>query len=674
MMPIKPPNFSKHAWIAVLSVVSVVLLITAASVTTVFAYSQKIYPRITIGGSIVSGLTKDEAKQRLHERVDTTLNDGLTITIQDKTETIPVRFLSPDDPDLSKELVLLQIDEAVDAAFAVGHTGSLVARSLDVARALYKPRRIPVEVTMDSDAIGREIVNRFEPMWDPAVEPAFEFTYNEETSRFEVDIIPGAPGHGFDLEETLSRIQMQFASLAPVRLTVDVRDQSPKLTTEDAQRITGDAQEALRMAPYKLAYDGGRWQSFSYELGADDLAQMLRPSYLENEGWAGAVIEGNETFDAFLESMANDIEIEAQNARFEIQGTRVEEFSPSREGRALDLALTRERLLDEIRTRGGACLHESEPPQWCNNPPAIDIAVTVTEPSITTREVNDLGIGEILGVGTSNFKGSPANRVKNIRHGVNKLNGILIKPDEEFSLLTALRPFTIEDGYLPELVIKGDEIKPEVGGGLCQIGSTTFRAAMNSGLLVTERRNHSLVVRYYNDPANGNPGTDATIYDPAPDFKFINDTGNYILFTTSMNDATGDLRFTLWGTNDGRKGYYSAPVVHKWLPQGEAETRYTADLAPGVRQCQGGHPGASASFVYTVERPGQEVKQTTYESYYRPLPVICLEGIEPEKLDENGKLKEESATESVPTETSGPPTESAEETSPFAIPSDAVTQ
>ena len=92
--------------------------------------------------------------------------------------------------------------------------------------------------------------------------------------------------------------------------------------------------------------------------------------------------------------------------------------------------------------------------------------------------------------------------------------------------INRFEPFTIEAGYLPELVIKGDEIKPEIAGGLCQVGTTMFRAAMNSGLKITERQNHSLVVSYYNDLSNGNPGTDATIYDPHPDFRFLNDTGN----------------------------------------------------------------------------------------------------------------------------------------------------
>ena len=73
---------------------------------------------------------------------------------------------------------------------------------------------------------------------------------------------------------------------------------------------------------------------------------------------------------------------------------------------------------------------------------------------------------------------------------------------------------------MPESVIKGNELKDEVGGGMCQIGTTLFRMAMNSGMQITQRANHSLVVSYYADPVNGNPGTDATLYEPILDLKF----------------------------------------------------------------------------------------------------------------------------------------------------------
>jgi vancomycin resistance protein YoaR len=255
------------------------------------------------------------------------------------------------------------------------------------------------------------------------------------------------------------------------------------------------------------------------------------------------------------------------------------------------------------------------------------ISAERTAPAVPTGSANDLGIREVLGVGYSSFAGSPSNRRANIRHGADKLNGLLIAPGETLSLLENLRPFTIADGYLPELVIKGDKIIPEIGGGLCQIGTTTFRAAMNSGLEIAERRNHSLVVSYYNDPSNGQPGTDATIYDPSPDLKILNDTANYIMLVTTVDSATSELFFTFWGTSDGRAGSYTPPVVLSWTGYGATQETETTTLAPGVRQCQSPHPGATTTFDYNIVMPDGSVKTREFYSSYRSLPTICLVGV-----------------------------------------------
>jgi vancomycin resistance protein YoaR len=151
---------------------------------------------------------------------------------------------------------------------------------------------------------------------------------------------------------------------------------------------------------------------------------------------------------------------------------------------------------------------------------------------------------------------------------------------------------------------------------------------MNSGLPIVSRQNHSLVVSYYNDPSNGNPGTDATIYEPSPDFQFLNDTGHYILFQAENLTDTQELRFTFWGTSDGRQGSYSPPIVSRWIPVGDTQYVETLDLEPGVLQCQASHIGADASFVYTVITRETETIQTLFESHYRPLPKICLVGVE----------------------------------------------
>jgi vancomycin resistance protein YoaR len=122
----------------------------------------------------------------------------------------------------------------------------------------------------------------------------------------------------------------------------------------------------------------------------------------------------------------------------------------------------------------------------------------------------------------------------------------LIKPEEEFSFNKIIGKVSPKKGYLPELVIKNNRTVAEYGGGLCQISTTCFRAALYSGLPITERRPHAYAVKYYNPQ-----GTDATIYPPHPDLRFINDTPNYILIQTKIEGNI--LTFDFYGTDDGRE-------------------------------------------------------------------------------------------------------------------------
>ena len=180
------------------------------------------------------------------------------------------------------------------------------------------------------------------------------------------------------------------------------------------------------------------------------------------------------------------------------------------------------------------------------------------------------------------------------------------------------------NGYLTELVIKGDKTVPEYGGGLCQVGTTVFRGALDSGLPITERRNHSYRVSYY-EPA----GTDATIYDPAPDFKFVNDTGNYILIQSRVEGD--DLYFDFWGVNDGRIASTTDPVIYNIVKPPPTKIIETDSLAPGEKKCtESAHSGADAYFDYTVIYPENStttpIKTRRFSSHYIPWQAVCLVG------------------------------------------------
>src|SRR3989339_785011 len=252
----------------------------------------------------------------------------------------------------------------------------------------------------------------------------------------------------------------------------------------------------------------------------------------------------------------------------------------------------------------------------------IELVIQELKSELHTEDINDFGIKEIIGTGHSNFSGSPENRRHNIKTGANAVNGALIKPGEEFSLIKTLGDINKETGYLPELVIKDNKTIPEYGGGLCQIGTTVFRATIKSGLPVTLRRNHSYRVSYY-EPA----GTDASIYDPWPDFRFINDTKNHILIQTRIEGD--DIYFDFWGTRDGRKIKITDPVISNITKPEPTKIIETLDLPVGTKKCtEHAHNGADAYFDYTVTYTDNTEKYERFTSHYVPWREVCLLGVE----------------------------------------------
>lgn len=593
---------SRNAKIAIAAVFCSVLLFFAVGATLAWAqtYGGRIGPRTTLGSVDVSGMDPETAVRAVREATDALYASGMPVALDGETGTVPLTILAGSD---SFDVVQFLVDESVQAAISRTHDADGSVRVTDLVRGLFDETRLDLSVRVDEDRIRESVRSAFPDHESPPSEASFAFSHDAQ--GWTATAVAGTDGDEFDFEPFLTSLLSHLARLdaAPTELVVTHR--RPDVTEEEAAGLTDDAISALDRAPYVLvAPDGREWT-----LDADMLSTMLVPT----REMAPILGIDPSALDAALADIASAIETEARDARFIVENGRVSEFVGAQNGVSVNREELRTRLADAVRG---------------TSEPRVEIPTDVVEPTVATADVNDLGIDEALGVGTSNYRGSPTNRVKNIRNGVRLLNGLLIPPGDTFSLLAALKPFESNNGYLPELVIKGDKIEPEIGGGLCQIGTTTFRAVMNSGLPVTQRSNHSLVVSYYNDPSNGNPGTDATIYDPAPDFQFTNDTGHYVLFQAEMDEANTELRFTFWGTRDGRMGSYSPPVVQRWIGVGDAVETETLDLAPGERKCQSAHVGADTSFVYTVVKPDGTTEETTFASHYRPLPEICLVGVE----------------------------------------------
>lgn len=224
-----------------------------------------------------------------------------------------------------------------------------------------------------------------------------------------------------------------------------------------------------------------------------------------------------------------------------------------------------------------------------NGTSIVNVSMKEYRPSIFSAEdFKKLSFPDQLARGESSFAGSPRNRIHNIQVATNRYNGLVLMPGEAFSFNQYLGSVDAQNGYLPELVIKENVTTPEYGGGICQVSTTAFRAAMQAGLKITNRRNHSYPVAYY-----GAPGYDATVYAPYTDLKFTNDTGYPVYITTKIIGSR--VIFDVSGKTDGRQVTVNGPFVTSRKGDGSV----TADVAQ------------------IVKKNGQNIREQNFVSHYQ---------------------------------------------------------
>ncbi|MDQ1284398.1 MAG: binding 4 protein [Patescibacteria group bacterium] len=258
--------------------------------------------------------------------------------------------------------------------------------------------------------------------------------------------------------------------------------------------------------------------------------------------------------ESFIKDLARSVNKDPEDAKLKMEEGRVSIFSLSKPGLKLDEEKSLLAMVEYIKNP------DTKDP--------LELPFEKINPEVSIDSIDNMGVTSLIGEGRSNFRGSPKNRVFNIKVATNRFNGMLIKPGEEFSFVKILGEVDGEHGYLPELVIKKDKTEPEFGGGICQVSTTAFRAAINAGLEITARRNHAYPVSYYNPQ-----GMDATVYVPKPDLRFKNDTPGYILIQTRIEGT--ELIFNFYGTNDGRKVEIDGPTVLERNPDGSMKTVFT---------------------------------------------------------------------------------------------------
>jgi vancomycin resistance protein YoaR len=107
----------------------------------------------------------------------------------------------------------------------------------------------------------------------------------------------------------------------------------------------------------------------------------------------------------------------------------------------------------------------------------ITLPSKITEPEISAANAAELGIRELIGEGVSYFRNSSAGRANNIVVAAARFDGALVSPGEIFSFNEHLGEVSAATGYEESVIIWGDRTRVGIGGGVCQVSTTAFRAA-----------------------------------------------------------------------------------------------------------------------------------------------------------------------------------------------------
>ena len=585
-------------WVDLGFLVIIIAIILVAIFAVPQVYAKKIIPGVWLGNVPVGGKTKDQAREILNKQVELMLDKGLSVTVEGKTKSLPIQQ-AVTSSDITPPLIDIDIEASLNGAEGYGHAFGFFRSTAQAWRAIIFRKHITPVYQTDELAVEEALRNYFGAK-DVMPENS-HLLYENATFRASQE----KAGKGYLYQSAIKVALAQWKNIEPAKIELTKGEEPARITFNEVGKFIDQAQAVVNRAPFSLNIADAKAES----LDGNTIGQGLDVVFNKKHSLVLAFTESK--LSSLIKKLQGQINVEAQDPRFRIENGKVAEFQQGKEGKKLDVTETLKNLNEQLISK---------------KQKVAQAVIKIQKPVSASDSAQSLGITELVATGTTNFAGSPQNRRLNIANAVKLLNGLIIKPGEEFSLVSALAPIETSNGYLPELVIKGNRTVPEVGGGLCQVGTTMFRLALNSGLPILERRNHSYRVSYYEPPV----GMDATIYDPKPDFRVKNDYPTALLLQARVQGS--NLIFDFYGTKDGREVNLTKPKLFNITKPPATKYIKTTELKPGAKKrLERAHNGGSASFIYSVTKDGKTASQT-FNSVYRAWQEVWLVGATAEEV------------------------------------------
>lgn len=543
-------------FILIILICSIYLILTLQIVN-----SQKIAWGVKVDDFHLGGKNISSAEKLLAEKWEQFTQQKIKLVYQDKIWLVDITKLGF-QPDYQT---------TINQAEQIGHHSNSLVNIKEQLIALFGFRSLSAAYQINQEKFQEQTSQLFENIEQPTQNATLVF--NSELDDYSLQ--HSTQGIVVNREQLINNLVQQINTFTSEPITLELTLGQPEVGNNEVDSAKQKAQKVLANQPYYLTFKGEK-----YEIDKTILIDWIIFEPIKEEDSDNLILGFNldiEKVKKYLDRVASKVDQPMTNAQLETEGNRAIIFTPDQPGFEVKKEQTFNNLVENILA----------------DPPIKTTSIIADKalPKIRLWQTNQLGIKKLIGQGISGFAGSPNNRKHNIKTAVNHLNGYILNPNEEFSFNAFLGETGPEQGYKAELVIKKDKTTPEYGGGVCQVSTTFFRTAVNTGLKITERQAHAFPVVYYNPQ-----GFDATVYDPKPDLRFVNNTPHHLLIQASVQGNQVIVNF--YGTDDNRQVKIKGPYILESNEDGSMKAILTQE-------------------VYKIS--GEELeKQTFYSNYKSP--------------------------------------------------------
>jgi len=554
------------------------------------AYQDRVFPGVSAAGQPLAGLEEDAVASLLQEQY-TFPNAG----------SVVLRYEGQTWVAAPQEIGFLLDTEAMAAqALSIGRKDGIAQRVKDQWKSWLLGETIAPIAVFDltkAHAYLEEIAADID-------RPLREASLNIQ--GIEVSMQPGQVGQTLDIQSTLEALQEPLRKLQDAELDLPIILAPPLVLDASAQVKRA---EAILSEPLVLTAEED--ETWRFEPLA--LASMLRFSQIEtSQGITFEVGLDSRALAAVLNPLVSELQRAPENARFTFndETRELDLLQPAATGRSLDVAGSIEaihRNLDE-------------------GTHTVPLVFNFTAPDVgDDATAAQLGIDEQVVVVSSYFSGSDDARVQNIATAAGAFHGLLVGPGETLSMAEILGDISLDNGYAEALIIFGDSTIKGVGGGVCQVSTTLFRAAFFGGYPIVERHPHAYRVGYYEiGSSSPGPGLDATVFVPVVDFKFTNDRKAWLLLETYIYGS--QLVWKFYSASDGRSMEWNSQQSNE-IEAPEPLYREDPELPKGeIKQVDWEADGLDVLVTRIVFKDGDLLFEDSFETHYLPWRAIYAYG------------------------------------------------